>query len=72
MFADDNPKKLDIRLADFGLARKLDRRAVSCDEKNYACAPETCQGIFTEKSDIWSVGVLCYILLSRKTPFGGE
>jgi serine/threonine protein kinase len=65
---------MDIKLADFGLARKLDRRTIVREgsEKNYAAAPETFSGSFSAQSDVWSIGVIAYILLSRKAPFGGE
>jgi serine/threonine protein kinase len=75
MFVDDNPNRTDFKLADFGLARALDRRTITqavSDEKEYASAPETFSGVLTEQSDIWSVGVICYILLARKAPFSGE
>ena len=75
MFVDNNPKKMDFKLADFGLARALDRQTITqvmSDEKNYASAPETFSGTFTTQSDMWSIGVISFILLSCKAPFSGE
>jgi calcium-dependent protein kinase len=37
----------------------------------YTVAPEIIQGAYDEKSDIWAVGVITYLLLSGETPFGG-
>uniref|UniRef100_A0AC35U477 Twitchin n=1 Tax=Rhabditophanes sp. KR3021 TaxID=114890 RepID=A0AC35U477_9BILA len=68
-------KSSSLKLIDFGLAAKLDPRnpaKVTTGTAEFA-APEIASGnpvgYFT---DMWSVGVLSYILLSGLSPFGGE
>ena len=66
---------ITIKIIDFGTAVQNKHKLV----QNYPVAgtlsylaPEVLSGTLTEKSDIWSSGVLMYILLTGSTPFRGK
>uniref|UniRef100_A0A8B9E6Q1 Protein kinase domain-containing protein n=1 Tax=Anser cygnoides TaxID=8845 RepID=A0A8B9E6Q1_ANSCY len=62
-----------LKIADFGLARKLDTPVKVLHGTPEFMAPEVVSfepvGFAT---DMWSVGVICYILLSGESPFQGD
>jgi calcium/calmodulin-dependent protein kinase I len=61
-----------IKIADFGLSNVLEsatRLRTSCGTPDYV-APEVLKGEgYTEKVDVWSAGVLTYIMLCGYPPF---
>ena len=69
-------EKMEIKIGDFGLAAKIDfegeKKKTICGTPNYI-APEILEGdYYNEKCDIWSMGVIFYILLCGYPPFTGE
>uniref|UniRef100_A0AC35TXM9 Ig-like domain-containing protein n=1 Tax=Rhabditophanes sp. KR3021 TaxID=114890 RepID=A0AC35TXM9_9BILA len=68
-------KSEELKIIDFGLATKLDPKnpvKVTTGTAEFA-APEIASGDTVGYfSDMWSVGVLSYILLSGLSPFGGD
>ena len=61
-----------IKIIDFGLSQIFINRRLSTKVGTaYYVAPEILKGDYTEKCDIWSAGVILYILLSGDPPFNG-
>jgi calcium-dependent protein kinase len=72
MFENDGPNA-EIKVIDFGLSKKF---APGTDpEMNegvgtvYTMAPQVLQGVYTSQADLWSAGVILYMLLSAHRPF---
>ena len=63
-----------IKLIDFGLAKKVtkDELMTTPNGTPYYIAPEVLKGSYTTQCDTWSMGVVMYIMLSGKPPFGGK
>lgn len=69
----DTKKGDQIKLIDFGTAQKFTRgkKMTQTFGTAYYIAPEVLTTSYDEKCDIWSIGVIFYILLSGKPPFDG-
>jgi len=65
----DNP----IKIIDFGLGQNIDIKKILSSKVGslYYVSPEVLAGKYNEKCDIWSVGVILYMLLSGCAPFNG-
>lgn len=66
--------KANLKVIDFG-ASALYSESKSLNSRfgtSYYIAPEVLKKRYNEKCDIWSCGVIMYILLSGKPPFGGK
>ncbi|CAD6341111.1 unnamed protein product [Miscanthus lutarioriparius] len=63
-----------IKLADFGLATYIQpgRRLSGMVGSPFYIAPEVLSGGYNEAADVWSAGVILYILLSGIPPFWGK
>ena len=86
MFA--SPTSDTIKIIDFGLSKKYGQENNNGNDNPqggggtmmmkefvgtlYTMAPEVIRGHYDEKCDIWSIGVLTYMLLSSCVPFYGD
>lgn len=65
----------DIKIADFGFAKyikDLSERETACGTPGYV-APEILRGDkYGAEVDVWSMGVICYVLLAGYPPFYDE
>jgi len=70
----DEKEDSNVKIIDFGLGRSFDKilsmktRVGTCDYMS----PEVLKGEYNEKCDVWSLGVLLYILISGRPPFKGD
>ena len=61
-------------LIDFGNSKNIeaDKRNKELTGTSFYIAPEVIKGKYNEKCDIWSSGILLYIMLTGKQPFDGR
>lgn len=64
----------ELKLVNYNLARMLDHNETMSEKigSPYYLAPEVLNGHYTEKCDLWSAGVLLYVMLSGNSPFRGK
>lgn len=71
----DKGSDSDLKMIDFGLSKHFEEGDLQTEKVGtpYSVAPEIILGKgYDEKCDVWSIGVICYLLLCGETPFGGD
>jgi calcium-dependent protein kinase len=63
-----------LKLIDFGTCKHINKNAKLVDRigSAYYIAPEVISGNYDEKCDVWSLGVILFIMISGSPPFGGK
>ena len=72
---EDDAKNMNLKIIDFGgayrMKYKINKEKRKVGTVSYM-APEAFDGIYSEKTDVWSCGVAIYVLLSGCLPFRGS
>ena len=63
-----------IKVIDFGMSKRFDSKQFMSEKVGtaYYISPEVLQGKYDEKCDIWSAGVILYIIICGYPCFNGE
>ena len=63
-----------VKLVDFASSQKFnpEKRMTQILGTAYYIAPEVLAGSYTHLCDIWSIGVILYLMISGKPPFDGK
>lgn len=66
-----------VKLIDIGTSVKYDKKKnkhkdLEMKDSKFYIAPEVSSGKYDERCDVWSVGVIMYVMLTGKIPYEGE
>lgn len=71
----DTKKDDFIKVIDFGTSHHFEKdnnQMYQTTGTPYYVAPEVLKGNYTEKCDMWSIGVILYVILCGRAPFNGS
>ena len=73
-YVDDNKTDFIIKIADFGLSKVLNanKNATTSAGTDYFKAPEVETGNYTDKCDLYSIGIILYVLKMGEYIFDGK
>jgi calcium-dependent protein kinase len=66
-------EEAEIKVIDFGLSKKFVDNKIGIMHEGvgtlYSMSPQVLQGVYTSQADMWSCGVIIYMVLSSHRPF---
>ena len=66
----------DIKLIDFGMSKLMPGEQTQLMNTKlgtpYYVSPEVLNGQYDKRCDLWSIGVITFVLLAGEPPFNGE
>eukprot|EP00941_MAST-03F_sp_MAST-3F-sp1_P005867 g5867.t1 len=72
----DSSKDSALKMIDFGFSRRVEcmreTKMKAVVGTSYYIAPEVMEENYSSKCDLWSLGVIAFMLLSGSPPFGGD
>jgi calcium-dependent protein kinase len=76
LFKDESPDS-PVKMIDFGYSKMMykvggGQRLETFVGTSYFIAPEVIAGAYSEKADIWSIGVMCFLMVVGYAPFRGR
>ena len=74
LLEDSEAENLVVKVIDFGASQFFDPTEKLTERFGtiYYISPEVLKGDYGEKCDLWSMGVILYILLCGEPPFNGD
>ena len=73
---EDHPKRIIIKIADFGCAKRVLKNGAFFNQeigtKSYRAPQVLRNEKYTDKCDIWSLGIVLYYILIGQVPWGSE
>ncbi|CAG9313378.1 unnamed protein product [Blepharisma stoltei] len=74
LLLDSKDENANIKIIDFGISERLksDAKLRETIGTLYYMAPEVVKGEYDQKCDVWSAGVILYIMLCGRPPFYGN
>ena len=71
----DGSSKIICKVTDFGFAKAMDsfgKETMALGTPSYMAPEIVSRSSYDKSVDIWAIGVIVYIMLTGKTPFGGK